>query len=42
VVSGLIRMERVSTDDFVAISENLMGGKSQVLDTPLLALENRP
>ncbi|MEE4464889.1 hypothetical protein V2S84_22690, partial [Azotobacter chroococcum] len=42
VVSGLIRMERVSTDDFVAISENLMGGKSQVLDTPLLARENRP
>ncbi|ASL27030.1 hypothetical protein [Azotobacter chroococcum] len=42
VVSGLIRMERVSTDDFVAISENLMGGKSQVLDTPLLALEKRP
>lgn len=42
VVRGLIRMERVSTDDFIAISENLMGGKSQVLDTPLLAFKDRP
>ncbi|WP_349617618.1 hypothetical protein [Azotobacter salinestris] len=41
VVRGLIRMERVNTDDFVAISENLLGGKSQVLDTPLLALKTR-
>ncbi|MFC0710578.1 hypothetical protein [Azorhizophilus paspali] len=37
VVHGLIRMERVNTDDFVALSENLMGGESRVLDTPLLA-----
>ncbi|GAB3384226.1 M61 metallopeptidase family protein [Azotobacter armeniacus] len=42
VVRGLIRMERVNTDDFIAISENLMGGKSQVLDTPLLAVKARP
>lgn len=41
VVRGLIRMERVNTDDFVAISENLLGGKSKVLDTPLLALKTR-
>jgi len=42
VVRGLMRMERVGTDDFIAISENLMGGKSQVLDTPLLAIEKQP
>ncbi len=42
VVHGLMRMERVSTDDFVAISESLMGGKSQVLDSSLLVLERQP
>jgi len=36
VVRGLMRMERVSTDDFIALSENILGGRSQVLDTRLL------
>ncbi len=33
---GLMRLERVSTQDFIDISENVMGGRSRVLDSRLL------
>lgn len=36
VVEGLMRMNEVNTRDFIALSENLMGGKSKVLETRLL------
>lgn len=36
VARGLMRLDQVSTKDFVEISEDLMGGPSKVLDTPLL------
>ncbi|HLV17523.1 MAG TPA: hypothetical protein VKY70_08640 [Pseudomonas sp.] len=36
VMRGLMRLERVSTQDFIDISENVMGGRSRVLDSRLL------
>jgi hypothetical protein len=36
VMRGLMRMDAVSTQAFVALSENLLGGKSRVLDSKLL------
>lgn len=36
VARGLMRLKKASTDDFVQISENVLGGASQVLDTRLL------
>ncbi|WP_252273915.1 hypothetical protein [Pseudomonas subflava] len=36
VTRGLMRLDKVSTKDFVEISENVMGGSSDVLDTKLL------
>ncbi|CAD5107725.1 hypothetical protein PSEWESI4_02000 [Pseudomonas carbonaria] len=36
VARGLMRLDKVSTKDFVGISENLIGGPSKVLNTPLL------
>ncbi|MDT4808503.1 hypothetical protein FQZ97_413660 [compost metagenome] len=36
VARGLMRLDKVSTQDFVEISEDLIGGPSKVLDTPLL------
>ena len=33
---GLMRMDRVSTDDFIHMTETLLGGGSKVLDTRLL------
>ncbi len=36
VSRGLMRMDVVSTKDFVGVAEDVMGGASKVLDTPLL------
>lgn len=36
VTRGLMRLDTVSTKDFIAISENVLGGKSKVLDSRLL------
>lgn len=36
VTRGLMRLKKASTDDFVQISENVLAGPSQVLDTRLL------
>ena len=36
VTRGLMRLDKVSTKDFIEISENVMGGASKVLDTALL------
>ncbi|WP_337058751.1 hypothetical protein [Pseudomonas sp. USHLN015] len=36
VARGLMRLDKVSTRDFVEIAENVLGGQSDVLDTPLL------
>jgi predicted metalloprotease with PDZ domain len=36
VSRGLMRMDGVSTKDFVSVVEDVMGGASKVLDTPLL------
>ncbi|MND54525.1 hypothetical protein D3C80_455870 [compost metagenome] len=36
VTRGLMRLNKASTKDFVEISENIMGGASDVLDTKLL------
>lgn len=36
VTRGLMRLDTASTEDFIAISENVMGGSSKVLDTRLL------
>lgn len=36
VTRGLMRLDRVSTEDFVAITENVLGGASKVLDSRLL------
>ena len=36
VTRGLMRLDTASTEDFIAISENVMGGPSRVLDTRLL------
>jgi len=36
VTRGLMRLKKASTDDFVQISENVLGGPSQVLDSRLL------
>lgn len=36
VVQGLMRLDRVSTDDFIQISENVLGRRSKVLSTRLL------
>lgn len=36
VMRGLMRLERASTQEFIDISENVMGGRSKVLDTRLL------
>jgi hypothetical protein len=36
VSRGLMRMDVVSTKDFVSVAEDVMGGASKVLDTPLL------
>ncbi|WP_339487908.1 hypothetical protein [Pseudomonas sp. EL_65y_Pfl2_R95] len=36
VTRGLMRMDKVSTKDFIEISENVMGKSSEVLDTNLL------
>ncbi|MCQ4348429.1 hypothetical protein NGA35_13600 [Pseudomonas stutzeri] len=36
VTRGLMRLKKVSTRDFVQISENVLGGPSKVLDTRLL------
>ncbi len=36
VTRGLMRMDKVSTKDFIEISENVMGRASDVLDTDLL------
>jgi len=37
LVQGLMRLDKVSTDDVRAIAETLIGEPSKVLDTPLLA-----
>ncbi|MDH4656449.1 hypothetical protein SA496_06815 [Pseudomonas sp. JS3066] len=36
VARGLMRLDKASTKDFIEISENIMGGASDVLDTKLL------
>ena len=36
VARGLMRLDKVSTRDFVQISEDVLGGPSKVLDSPLL------
>ncbi len=36
VARGLMRLDRVTTDDFINITETLLGGPSSVLDTRLL------
>jgi hypothetical protein len=36
VTRGLMRLDKVSTKDFIEISENVMGGASDVLDNKLL------
>ena len=36
VVRGLMRLDKVATADFVGIAENVLGGPSKTLDTPLL------
>lgn len=36
VTRGLMRLKKASTDDFVQISENVLGGPSKVLDSKLL------
>lgn len=36
VTRGLMRLDKVSTKDFIAISENVLGGKSKVLESRLL------
>jgi hypothetical protein len=36
VTRGLMRLDRVSTKDFIEIAENVMAGRSKVLDTRLL------
>ena len=36
VARGLMRMDTVSTDDFIEMTETLLGGGSTVLDTRLL------
>lgn len=36
VTRGLMRLEKASTQDFIEISENVMGDRSKVLNTPLL------
>lgn len=36
VTRGLMRLKKASTEDFVQISENVLGGSSKVLDTRLL------
>ena len=36
VLRGLMRLETASTQEFIDISENVMGGRSKVLDTRLL------
>ncbi|MGA4635215.1 hypothetical protein ACPA5B_15180 [Pseudomonas solani] len=38
VARGLMRLDKVSTRDFVEIAENVLGGESDVLDTSLLKL----
>ena len=38
VTRGLMRLDKVSTRDFVEIAENVLGGESDVLDTSLLKL----
>jgi predicted metalloprotease with PDZ domain len=38
VVQGLMRMDKVSTEDFIELSESLIGKPSKVLDTKLLRL----
>ncbi|MEK1904851.1 MAG: hypothetical protein AAAB13_03660 [Pseudomonas sp.] len=39
VTRGLMRMDKVSTKDFIEISENVMGRASEVLDSDLLKLD---
>ncbi|WP_019342022.1 hypothetical protein [Stutzerimonas stutzeri] len=36
VARGLMRLDRVTTDDFINITETMLGGGSEVLDTRLL------
>ncbi|MGE8499582.1 MAG: hypothetical protein ACN6O6_18930 [Pseudomonas sp.] len=36
VTRGLMRLDKASTKDFIEITENVIGGKSKVLDTKLL------
>jgi len=36
VTRGLMRMDKVSTQDFIAVTESVLRGPSKVLDTPLL------
>lgn len=36
VTRGLMRMDKVSTQDFIAVTESVLRGPSTVLDTPLL------
>lgn len=36
VTRGLMRLDRVSTQDFIDITENVIGGPSKTLDTRLL------
>jgi predicted metalloprotease with PDZ domain len=36
VTRGMMRMDQVSTKDFIALTESVLGGKSRVLDTRLL------
>lgn len=36
VTRGLMRLDKASSKDFIEISESVMGGASEVLDTPLL------
>jgi hypothetical protein len=36
VTRGLMRLDKASTKDFIEISENVMGGRSKVLDSKLL------
>ncbi|MNT92105.1 hypothetical protein D3C72_2333300 [compost metagenome] len=36
VTRGLMRLDKASTKDFIEISENVMGDRSEVLDSKLL------
>jgi predicted metalloprotease with PDZ domain len=36
VTRGLMRLDKVSTQDFIDITENVIGGPSNTLDTRLL------